>query len=254
MSSRCFYCGPIDAGVETVTIQGDPAHHMTRVLRLEVGELVELRDGRGRSWSGRIESLSKGRVSVRVLEEIQLRTESPLNLALGMAFARPDRMDLVVRQGTELGVSRFAFFPAARSQYRLDALEAPRRLERWSRISREALCQCRRTVLPDIGLFQSLEDFLDAVGGFGGPTEEFLKVLALEGRMKRSLKDIHRGHPLCSKMVAVVGPEGGWKEEEVSRFELEGFLPVHIGPRIMRFETAALAVLVGAQLLWGDLR
>ncbi|MCU0573374.1 MAG: 16S rRNA (uracil(1498)-N(3))-methyltransferase [Syntrophobacteraceae bacterium] len=254
MSRKCFYIGPIDERVEILTIQGNAAHHMSRVLRLGVGERVELRDGLGHSWSGRIEAVSKGAVSVRVLEEISLGTESPLFLTLGMALARSDRMDLVVRQGTELGVDRFAFFPAARSQYRLSGQEAGRRLDRWSRISREALCQCRRTVLPEIVLHGSLDAFLEAVRISGGPGEERLKVLALEGRMGRSLKELHGGHPECSEMVAATGPEGGWREEEVSRLEREGFLSVHLGPRIMRFETAALAVLVGAQLLWGDLR
>ena len=65
--------------------------------------------------------------------------------------------------------------------------------------------------------------------------------------------DVHREHPVCSEVVAAIGPEGGWAEGEVSRFEQEGFLSVHLGPRIMRFETATLAVMVCAQLLWGDL-
>lgn len=254
MSGKCFYIGPVDERVEILTIQGDAAHHMSRVLRLGVGEPVELRDGVGHGWRGRIEAVSKGAVSVRVLEKISLGTESPLSLTLGMALARSDRMDLVVRQGTELGVDRLAFFPAARSQYRLTGQEARRRLDRWSRISREALCQCRRAVLPEIVLHGSLEAFLEAVRTSGGPGEERLKVLALEGRMGRSLQDLHGEVAECTKMVVATGPEGGWSEEEVSRLEGEGFLCVHLGPRIMRFETAALAVLVGAQLLWGDLR
>jgi len=254
MNRRCFYVGLVEKGAEVLTIQGDAAHHMSRVLRLGVGDTVELRDGRGRGWSGCIEGVSKGSVSVRLLEEIRLRNESPLNVTLGMAFARSDRMDVVVRQATELGVGGFAFFPAGRSQYRLSRPETLRRLERWSRICREAMCQCRRTVLPEINLYESLDAFLEAVRGFGGPREEILKVLALEGRMKRSLQDIHGDYPVCSGMIVANGPEGGWMEEEVRRFERERFLCVHLGPRILRFETAALALLVGAQLLWGDLR
>ena len=254
MSRKCFYIGPIDKHVEILTIQGDAAHHMSRVLRLGVGECLELRDGMGHGWSGRIEAVSKGEVSVRVLEEINLGTESPLFLTLGMALARSDRMDLVVRQGTELGVGRFTFFPSARSQYRLTAQESRRRLDRWSRISREALCQCRRAVLPEISLHESLDAFLEDVRNSGGPRQERLKVLALEGRMGRSLRELHGEYPECSEMVAATGPEGGWRAEEVSRLEGEEFISVHLGPRIMRFETAALAVLVGAQLLWGDLR
>ncbi len=240
-------------GVGALTIRGDAAHHMIHVLRLGPGSLVELRDGLGHGWRSRILQVSKSAVSVEILEEIPLRVESPLRLTLGMAFARSDRMDLVVRQGTELGVARLAFFPAARSQYRLGAEEARRRLDRWAKISREALCQCQRALLPELAVYESLEAFWDAFGVSSGASEERLKVLALEGRLGRSLADVRGEYPECSEMVAATGPEGGWGEAEAKRFEEEGFLPIHLGPRIMRFETAAVAVLVCAQLLWGDL-
>jgi 16S rRNA (uracil1498-N3)-methyltransferase len=254
MSRKCFYVGRLKEHVETLTIRGDAAHHMIRVLRLGVDDLVELRDGWGRSWRARIRSISKGAVDVQFLDEVILNTESVIHLTIGMALARSDRMDLIVRQGTEIGVNRFDFFPAARSQYRLGAQEVGTRQARCLKIAQEAMCQCRRTFLPEIRIHKNLDGFLEAVGHLATTGKETLKVLALEGRMERSLMDIHREHPACSEMIAATGPEGGWTEEEVNRFEREGFLSVHLGPRIMRFETATLAVMVGAQLLWGDLR
>ncbi len=255
MSRKCFYVGRLKDDVGTLTIRGDAAHHMTRVLRLAVDDPVELRDGLGRSWRARIRSISKGAVDVQVIEEVPLNTESVIHLTLAMALARSDRMDLVVRQGTEIGVHRFDFFPAARSQYRLGAQEVGRRRDRCLKIAQEAMCQCRRAFLPEICIHPNLDGFLETVGHPAAMAgKEKLKVLTLEGRMERSLMDLHREHPVCREVVAATGPEGGWTEEEVMRFEREGFLSVHLGPRILRFETATLAVMVCAQLLWGDLR
>ncbi len=254
MSRKCFYVGRLKEDVETLTIRGDAAHHMIRVLRLGVDEPVELRDGLGRCWRCRIRSISKGAVDVQFIDEVTLNTESVIHLTIGMALARSDRMDLIVRQGTEIGVNRFDFFPAARSQYRLGAQEVGRRQERCLKIAQEAMCQCRRTFLPEIRIHKDLDGFLETVGRSATPGKETLKVLALEGRMEKSLMDIYGERPVCSEVVAATGPEGGWTEEEVKRFERQGFLSVHLGPRIMRFETAALAVMVCAQLLWGDLR
>lgn len=253
MSRKCFYIGRLDEDATILAIRGDAAHHIGRVLRLGVGETVELRDGLGRSWRAQIHGISKGAVEVRILEEFVIQTESAIRLTLGMALARSDRMDQIVRQGTELGVRRFAFFPAARSQYKLGGDESGKRLVRWLKIAQEAMCQCQRTVLPEVTIHESVNDFFQAVGLSTTREKESLKVLAAEGRMDRSLMDLYREHPVCSEMVAAIGPEGGWTEAEESRFQCEGFLSIHLGPRIMRFETAALAVMVCAQLLWGDL-
>jgi 16S rRNA (uracil1498-N3)-methyltransferase len=254
MSRTCFYVGRVKEGVETLTIRGDAAHHMIRVLRLGVDDPVELRDGMGRGWSARIRGIARGAVDVQVIDEVTLNMESVTHLTLGMALARSDRMDLVIRQGTEIGVHQFDFFPSARSQYRLSGREIGKRQDRFTRIAQEAMCQCRRTVLPEIRIHQNLGEFLERVGDSGTPGKERLKVLALEGRMERSLMDIHRERPVCSEVVAAAGPEGGWTEGEVHSFKREGFLPVHLGPRILRIETATLAVMACAQLLWGDLR
>jgi 16S rRNA (uracil1498-N3)-methyltransferase len=254
MSRKCFYVGRLKEDVGTLTIRGDAAHHMTRVLRLRVDDQVELRDGLGRSWSARIRSISRGGVDVTVIEEITLEAESAVHLTLGMALARSDRMDLVVRQGTEIGIHGFDFFPAARSQYKLGVDEVGKRRDRCLKIAREAMCQCRRTILPEIRIHRNLEGFFETLRYSATPGKERLKVLALEGRMERSLMDIHQEHPVCSELLAAIGPEGGWTEEEGRQFEREGFLSVHLGPRILRFETATLAVMVCAQLLWGDLR
>jgi 16S rRNA (uracil1498-N3)-methyltransferase len=253
MSRKCFYVGRLGDDLSTVLIQGDAAHHISRVLRLRVGENVELRDGLGRSWRAQILDISKSAVDLRILDELTIQTESAMRLTLGLALARADRMDWMVRQGTEAGVHRFAFFPASRSQYRLDGRESARRSDRWLKIAQEAMCQCQRTVLPQISVHESVDAFIKAVSLSAVPEKESLKVLAAEGRMEKSLMDVYREHPVCSEIVAVVGPEGGWSEGEVSRFEFEGFHRIHLGPRIMRFETAALAVMVSAQLLWGDL-
>jgi 16S rRNA (uracil1498-N3)-methyltransferase len=253
MSRKCFYVGPFEDGAGMLTLRGETAHHVNRVLRLGVGEGVELRDGAGRSWLARIHEVSGSAVQVRIIEELHVNAEAAIHLTLGMALARSDRMDQVVRQGTEVGIHRFAFFPAARSQYRLGGEDVGRRRARWLKIAREAMCQCRRTVLPEVFILDGVGAFIEETRFSGAREKECLKVLTVEGRLERSLMDLYREFPHCDELVAVIGPEGGWTESEVSRFEGEGFMSVHLGPRIMRFETAAMAAMIGAQLLWGDL-
>lgn len=237
-----------------LTLHGDTAHHVSRVLRLGVGETVELRDGVGGSWLGQIHRIAGGAVQVGIIDELDVRTESAIHLTLGMALARSDRMDQVVRQGTEAGIQRFAFFPAARSQYRLSGEDRLKRRDRWLKIAQEAMCQCRRTILPEVVILDGLDALMEGMHALGAREKESLKVVAVEGRLERSLMDLQREYPHCEELLLVIGPEGGWTDLEVSRFQGEGFISVHLGPRIMRFETAAMAAMIGAQLLWGDLR
>lgn len=252
MTRRCFFVEQVGPDQELVTITDAAAHHMQGVLRLQSGEAVELRDGRGNGWTGVIVGNQKGSVQIRLTSSQQLQNESSLELILAMALARFDRMELVLRQATELGVSRFVAYRSIRSQYSLSPGQIIKRRERWLKIAREAMCQCGRMKLPEIHVAADFWDFLRWAEHNAG-RHDTLRLVAMEAECETSIGDIRRAFPTHHQLLAVVGPEGGWSEEEWSAFSLAGFRKVHLGPRILRLETAAIAFVTLAQHHWGDL-
>lgn len=254
MTRKCFFLDQVDPGQEYVILSDQAAHHMESVLRLKAGDRVELCDGRGNAWHGVIEKVDPETIRVRLAGRRDLEKESPLELTLALAFARSDRMELVLRQATEMGVNRFFAFRAQRSQYGLSGNQKIKREERWQKIAREAMCQCQRTRLPQIQVVESISEFLDRTAPEVGSDDDSLRVLASEEEREQSLITLWHLFPKCGKILAVVGPEGGWTETEESQFTEAGFKTVHLGPRILRLETAAIALLASAQLLWGDFK
>ncbi|MHC1745175.1 MAG: 16S rRNA (uracil(1498)-N(3))-methyltransferase [Syntrophobacteraceae bacterium] len=253
MQRRRFRVDGIEAGREEVVLTGQTAHHLATVLRMGPGEQLVILDGRGREWLAEIESVARSGVRVKLLAETDASNESPLDLTLALAFARSEKMDQVVRQATELGAARVIGFRAVRSQYGLAPTDARRKRERWQKIAREALCQCRRQREPECEILSDGTELLEWADRWMPSSDGAMKILAAEAENRKSLVDLQRGSPFCMSFLAVIGPEGGWTAEETRRFRDSGFESVHLGPRILRLETAAAAVLASVQLLWGDL-
>jgi 16S rRNA (uracil1498-N3)-methyltransferase len=252
MTRRCFFVQRIDPYAECVNLSPQASHHLEHVLRLKAGDRIEIRDGLGNAWQGEISELNKGNVAVRLLGEREFSVlESPVDVTLALGLARSDIMDLVVRQATETGVSRVIAFRAARSQYGLSGRQAEKKLQRWSKIAAEAMCQCGRSRLPEIVVFENLDEFLRQLPerGVGGET---LKLFARERESNRDLGSLRESWPECARILATIGPEGGWDDSEVLRLINAGFESVHLGPRLLRFETAAIGLISSIQLLWGD--
>ncbi len=252
MSRTAFIATGFDEKRGVAWLQGAAAHHLVRVLRRRVGERIELRDGRGSAWEGIIAAVEAEKVAVRLERRLDIATESPLEIWLALAYARNERMDLVVRQAVELGVGRFWAFAARRSRYRLDGTRQKRRLARWRKIAEEALCQCGRLQMPSIELFSGLDELLARLNEETARLS-FLKILAYEKEREQGLMDLHKAFPEAKRVILVNGPEGGWEKGEVELLSRSGFAPIGLGPRIMRLETAAVALVTLAQGLWGDL-
>jgi len=254
MTRKCFFIDRIDPREDYVILNDRSAHHMESVLRMGDGDSVELRDGAGNAWRGVLAGREGGGIRIRLGEKRHVRNESPLNLTLALAFARSDRMELVLRQATEIGVHRLIAFRAQRSQYGLSGAQAAKKRERWEKIAREALCQCGRMRLPEIHLLSDVPEFISQVMKSEGHDEGCgLRIVAWEEERRQNLLGLWRSFPECSELLVVVGPEGGWTPGEVEQFERAGFHSVRLGTRTLRFETAALALVTSAQLLWGDL-
>jgi 16S rRNA (uracil1498-N3)-methyltransferase len=249
---RLFHDEPI-VDKDEILVRGPAAHHLATVMRVKRGERIEVRDGRGCAWLGEVVRLGNQEIAVQRLDQQIPFNESPLTLTVALGHARSDRMDLVLRQATELGVQRVVPFRAARSQYRLSDKQSSQRTLRWLRIASEALRQCGRICLPDIEILSDVGALIGRLPVWGFAGDDSLRILAWEDERQQGLLSLWKEFPDCTKVLLVVGPEGGFTPEEVEQFGTSGFRPVHLGPRTLRLETAATALIASAQLLWGDL-
>ena len=253
MTRKCFLIEHYEPGAEVIRVADDVAHHIRKVLRLRPGDSIELRDGQGNGWNAIIREIQRKAVLVTLVGKQTVQKESPLRLTLALALSRSDRMELVLRQATEMGVHRFVAFRAERSDYSLPGSQIDKRKERWRKIACEALCQCGRTRLPEILILPDTTDLIAGISALVNEGERGLKILAKEQAERQGLLSLFRAHSRCREIMMVIGPEGGWSEREGDQFVAAEFYPVHLGPRTLRLETAAVAVLAAVQLLWGDL-
>ena len=218
------------------------ALHLVKVLRLRGGDGLVLFSGDGREFPATIESVRGSRVHAAVGEARTLDRESPLAVTLVQCVARADRMDVIVQKATELGVARIVPVLSRRSVVRLDASQAESKAAHWRAIAVGACEQCGRNRLPVIDAPRQLIHYLGEASSTGPR-------LVLE-------PDAHTHEPLTIGAAAevAVGPEGGFDAEELEAFRVSGFVPLRLGPRILRTETAALTALAWLQSRYGDLR
>jgi len=244
---RYFFVEPQELGRSAITITGPEARHMSKVLRLKPGMVVGLSDGCGFQGEARITEMARERVDLAILRRYPSPREPRGELAVAQAMLKDQKMDLLVRQLTELGMATWRPFISARSVPQPDTRRQAARCERWERIAREAVKQCRRGRVPAIGPVGQFKDILEESRGFA------TRIMFWEGA-RRPLPSAMppAGDAPCSVFVAV-GPEGGFTEEEAAAAEQAGFLLACLGPRILRAETAAVAACTLVQHLYGDL-
>jgi 16S rRNA (uracil1498-N3)-methyltransferase len=226
-----------------VVLAREETHHLGRVLRLTVGARVAVCDGRGRAAAAMVQSLGPEEAVLSLEEEFSAPAESPLGVTLGLALAKGEAVEQVVRQATEMGVQRLIPFVSTYSE-KVTPDRARRRLARWQRQAQESLKSCQRLYLPEISAVQDFSAIL--------PGPEEVKFLCYEGERGGGLQScLSRSRPAGVRLL--IGPEGGFTLEEVGQAREAGFRVVSLGPRRLRVETAALAALAILQYAWGDL-
>jgi len=211
--------------------------HARRVLRLADGDAVTLFDGRGGEYAARLSR--GGRARVEAWREVE--REAPLAFTLAQALPAADKMDWIVQKAVELGVARLQPLSARRSVVRLAGERAQRRGGHWRQVAAAACEQCGRNRLPEILPLTDLAHFL----GVGGGDETRLLLCPGEGLRLAEL-------PRPGAVTLLVGPEGGFADDEAEAAQAAGFRPLRLGPRVLRSETAGLAALAAMLALWGD--
>lgn len=222
----------------------DASHHLVTVLRAKAGDGLTLFDGQGREAQAELVVADKSRAVVKVDQINTITRESPLSITVAQALCTGDKMDWVVQKSTELGATRIVPLAAARSVMKLDASRAKKRMEHWSAIARAAAAQCGRTVVPEISPIVSPADLIaDWVLQPNPKTGWLLDPFAHE-RLSSA--------PLQGAVTLWIGPEAGWTDDEEALARSAGLQGIHVGPRILRTETAAAVVLAAIAMKCGE--
>jgi len=220
-------------------ISGEDARHLTRVLRVEVGQRYEISDNRG-VYLAEIETARKEQVTFRTLEKLPV-AEPPLRMILCAAIIKFDHFEWMIEKATELGVAEIVPMITIRTEKGLEKA-AQKRLERWRRIGLEASQQSRRAHLPEITEPTSWSDVLATEADYRYALDENANLpLATVFPPDRHTEDA---------VALLIGPEGGWTDQERTGFIAAGWASVSLGPSILRTETAALAALSVVSSAW----
>jgi 16S rRNA (uracil1498-N3)-methyltransferase len=225
-----------------VRFDRNETRHLRRVLRLGPGAVVEAADGSGQVHAVRIESLDADGATGTIVESGVPGRESSCAITLGQAILKGERMGWLVQKATELGVRRIIPLLTGR----VVARATGERPARWARIAREAVKQCGRTVVPTVDAPRPLDAAFDEIA-----THDTAWLLCESGGA--SLRTVAREAERPTRMLLLVGPEGGFRPAEVERAAAAGARLVTLGPRILRAESAGLVAVALCQYLFGDL-
>ncbi len=209
-------------------------HHLRDVLRLEAGEAVEIFDGEGNTYSGTIRFERSGAV-VSGLLALESRTRPAVALILATALIKADRFEWVLQKGTELGVREFIPLNTRYSEIKIPENRIESRLERWNRIIAEATRQCGASLVPQISRPSNFPALLTSERHTSASRHIFYE---------RASELWRRETPKAGSLLVCVGPEGGWHADEIEAAARAGFQVSSLGRRILRAETAAIAVVV----------
>lgn len=224
----------------TARLDEERGHYLKSVLRLKRGHALTVFNGDGSEYAATVAELGRGGVLLAIGRCRRRDAESPLITHLGLGISRSERMDFAIQKAVELGVSRITPLFTEHCVVRLDEARKDQRSLHWRKVVRSACEQCGRNRVPELDEPASLEAWL--VG------REGLK-LFFDPEGEASLKSLP---PPAATVFLLSGPEGGFAERERTQAREAGFIPVRLGPRILRTETAVLAALAAIQALWGD--
>jgi 16S rRNA (uracil1498-N3)-methyltransferase len=227
---------------DQVVITGEPYHHLRNVLRVKAGTVVLLLDGFGACCEVELEKLQADHATTRMIRSWQEK-DATLPITLLQALPKGDKFDLVLQKGTELGVSCFQPLETAHAIPNLNAARLIKRMQRWRRIVSEAARQSRRTFLPEVKPLQNLRTVLKE-------TSCDLRLVLWEAGSVPLAEVLPKAPPTGVRLL--IGPEGGFSVTEITAITAAGFQAVHLGPRVLRTETAGLAVTPILQYLYGD--
>ena len=238
--SRIYTPQPLQAG-EQLRLEGDAEHYLGKVLRAKVGQMVRLFNEQHGEYLAEIQAVDKRGIDLQLNPSPNCLPESLLPVHIGLGLSRGERMDYAIQKATELGVVSVSPLFTEHSEVKLSDERADKRTAHWQKVAISAAEQCGRCTVPTIHPPQALGEWLSGVPSGQG------FILDPEG-----------SHGFTGaapdQVFLLIGPEGGISSEEMKLSKSQGLLPVRLGPRVLRTETAPVVALTALQLQWGDFR
>lgn len=238
---------------EKMTIEGVDARHISKVLRMQPGAQLQIVSDDGVSALAEITAIDSESVTVRCLEKLAESHEPRVKLVLAQGLAKGEKMDFIIQKAVEMGA--YSVIPVAmeHSVVRLDGAKAAKKVERWQKIAESAAKQSKRDIIPQVQPVQSVKEMLVSANCA-------TKIIAYECEDRLSLKAALRAEKArlaqaggISELLLIIGPEGGISESELELARAAGALPVSLGKRILRAETAGLVAISAIFYETGDL-
>ena len=220
---------------DNITLSGEDARYISKVLRMKTGEEIDIVDKDSKTYRTRISSINTDEVFLEVESEIEESGEPRSRITLYQSVSKGERMDLTIQKSVELGVFRIVPVISERVIVKGDSIN-DNKIKRWSKIALEAARQSRRSIVPEVTEAKSFKDALKEAEAYD------LAIIPWEDEKGTTIKEIIKDREF--KDIAVfIGPEGGFEEAEAKAAGDMGIIPVSLGPRILRTETAGPAVL-----------
>jgi len=244
---RHFYIDPSVVTRRLAFIEGDEAHHIKNVLRLKPGDHIKLLDGTGVEYTAEVKNIEADKVEVAFRNTLRPETGPKVRTTVAQAFLKDKKMDDLVRSLSELGIDGWIPFFSQRSIARPDKKRLASRIQRWKRIAASALKQCRRKSMLEISDTLSYEEVLKLGQSFD------LKIVFWEHETMPLNRNIWTATgAVPGSVMVILGPEGGFTDQEIETARQAGFVTAGLGPRILRAETATLAASTLVQYIFGD--
>ncbi len=246
-----FFVEPEQIIGANAVIAGNDAHHIADVLRLVPGEPIVVCDGEGYEYQGDIVKCGRDEVTARITLVLKSQAEPPARVILAQGVPKKaEALELVIQKATELGVSRLVPLVTERTVARPKEDKLKNRWTRWNRIALEAAKQCRRAKVPVVDLPMTLGEFLDSI------PRDALCIIPYEMEKSVGIREVLQWElekHYSRTVVILIGPEGGFSAREVDEARRSGAVPVSMGPRILRTETAGITALGIVLYELGDL-
>ncbi len=233
-----FFVSPDQIDEKYVTITGGDVNHIKNVLRMKIDEELLISNGQDKDYYCKIESISDDEIKAVILDEEFEGTELPTELYLFQGLPKSDKMELIIQKAVELGVKEIIPVATKRCVVKLDDKKEASKIKRWQAISESAAKQSRRTIIPEVSSVMSFKEAINRAKEFELgiiPYENFKDMT----ETKEVLKKVQKG----IKIGIFIGPEGGFEESEIQYALENGIHPISLGKRILRTETAGLAIL-----------
>jgi 16S rRNA (uracil1498-N3)-methyltransferase len=245
---RYFFIEPVALQKSVVAIEGSEVRHIKNVLRLKPGDKIRVFDGEGFEYEASIHRFFADRVEIKIRRKFPGTKESPVQIAVAQALLKEKKMDRLLRHLCELGVTRWIPFISERSVPKSGEKRLSARAQRWNKIVKESCKQCQRSKLPEIIKTLTFEDLL----AYGQSCD--LKIVFYENE-SATLKSLMAPNPPATprKILLILGPEGGFSDQEIENARAAGCVVAGLGSRILRAETAAIAACTLTQFLYGDM-